>query len=149
MAHGHNVPPLSHFLLISLRVPRHEINLILRLVLGQILRLLLVLFLLLAEHERVVTIALHLVHLFGLRFETPLIAFDFLHHWGPDQVQLIDFILFSLLFFLLLIELFHGEAEVTLYVLLQILVPSLGLSDLVVEVEHVAGQLLRVRFFLL
>ena len=149
MAHGHNVAPLSHFLLISLRVPRHEIYLILRLVLGQILRLLLVLFLLLAEHERVVTIALHLVHLFGLRFETPLIAFDFLHHWGPDQVQLIYFKLFSLLFFLLLIELFHGEAEVTLYVLLQILVPSLGLSDLVVEVEHVAVQLLRVRFFLL
>ena len=136
-------------MLISLRVPRHEIYLILRLVLGQILRLLLVLFLLLAEHERVVTIALHLVHLFGLRFETPLITFDFLHHWGPDQVQLIDFKLFFLLFFLLLIELFHGEAEVTLYVLLQILVPSLDLSDLVVEVEHVARQLLRVRFFLL
>ena len=130
-------------------MPRHEIYLILRLVLSQIIRFLLILLLLLAEHERVVTIALHLVHLFGLRFETPLIAFNFLHHWGPDQVQLIDLDLFPLLFLLLRIELFHGEAEVTLYALLQILVPALGLSDLVVEVEHVTGQLLRVRFFLL
>ena len=130
-------------------MPRHEIYLILRLVLSQIIRFLLILLLLLAEHERVVTIALHLVHLFGLRFEAPLIAFDFLHHWGPDQVQLIDLDLFPLLFLLLRIELFHGEAEVTLYALLQILVPALGLSDLVVEVEHVTGQLLRVRFFLL
>ena len=64
-------------------------------------------------------------------------------------MQLIYFNLFPLLFLFLFIELFHGEAEVTLYALLQILVPSLGLSDLVVEVLHVAGKLLLVRFFLL
>ena len=122
----HIVAPLAQFLLISLRVPRHEINLILRLVLSQILRLLLALLLALAEHERVVALSLHLVHLFGLRFKTPLIWFDFLHHWRPVQVQLIDFTLFPLLLLLLLFELLHGAAEVTLHALLQILVPSLG-----------------------
>ena len=130
-------------------MPRHEIYLILRLVLCQIVGFLLILLLLLAEPERIVALALHLVHLFGLLFKSPLIAFNLLHHWRPNQVQFIDFNLFPLLILLLLIELFHAEAEVTLQAVLQILVPAPGLRHLMVEFEHVTGKLLLVRFSLL
>ena len=129
-------------------MPRHQVDLILRLVFGQFLKLLLLLLFALAEHESVVALALHLVHLLCLLIEPLLVEVNLLHHGWSILVPMIDFGLLLPLLLLPLFELLHCQTEVLLHVLLSFQMASFSQAHLLIKRQHVLRKLLFVRIAL-
>jgi len=122
----------------------HEILLVLRFVLSELVALLLLDLIALAEHELVIVAALHLVDAFGVLNNFSLVSFDLLHHGRAPRLQGIDLCL--VLFFICpaQLEVFHRHAELRLELFLLELASPMRADALVFEFHEFPDQALLI-----
>ena len=149
LSFSHPITLISQLTNISLRVHCNQINLILRLVLGEISSFLFLCFFMITVHKCIVCATLYFVDLSRFFFNTPLIVIYFLHHGRTHLVELILGGL-SLFFYILpIFKLFHCHSEITLHNLLYVFTLSHSLYHFMIVIKHVFCQSLFVRLLLL
>ena len=120
---------------------RHQVNLILSIVLSQIILFHLLIFTTLVHQQNQVLLALRLVSLTSLIEDTILILLNFFHHWWPIFILLVDESLSLLLILFALSDNFDASLELIdpVLPLLSLLNDVLLLLDAVLD--HILLQL--------